>query len=204
MSVHPALTAAEAREIDADAIARFNVDRNPLHVLHTRTGAAVPTSNLATAPVVLLLANPAYSPDLTVCPDGCDEWGRDGWPLASLHPDAPAGGYHWTRQRLRLLVDKFGAQYVAQRVAMVQLDPWASVKFPRSAVTKLPSSNRILSEVSAAGRRGALLVVLRCKAWWEPALAGSEFIECASPLSGYVSPGNFKDGGFQRVVERLR
>lgn len=199
------LTAAEARAMDAEAIQRFNSQpsRQNVHRLHTRTGAAVPTSNITTASVVLLMANPGYTEDRTDTPDGCDEWEMEGWSLAYLHPEAPKGGRDWTHQRLRHLVERFGAQWVAQRVALVQLVPWASIKFHADAV--MPSRERILSDVYMAGRRGALLVVLRCQRHWAPAVDGADVVYGRSPRAVYVSPGNLADDrGFERVCERMR
>lgn len=204
MAASPSLTAKEAWELDADAIARFNAGpgRNETYRLRTRTGAAVPTSNITTASVVLLLANPGYSEDLSDTPDGCDEWHCVGWPLAYLHQDAPVGGRDWTRRRLRHLIERFGAQHVAQRVALVQLIPWASYKFHEGAM--LPSRARIIEDVRAAGRRGALLVVLRCRQHWAPALDGADVVYGRNPLAVFVSPANLADErGFERVCERL-
>lgn len=199
------LTAGEARVMDAEAIQRFNSrpGRREVHRLHVRTGAAVPTSNITTASVVLLMANPGYSDHLQDTPDGCDEWEKEGWPLAYLHPEAPKGGRDWTHRRLRHLVERFGAQHVARRVALVQLIPWASIKFHAGAV--MPSRERILSDVYSAGRRGALLVVLRCRRLWAPALNGTDVIYGRNPLAVYVSPMNLADDrGFERVCEHMR
>jgi hypothetical protein len=198
------LTASEAWQMDAEAIERFNAypRRKPVHRLQTRTGAAVPTSNITTASVVLLLANPGYTEDRDDTPDGCDEWEREGWPLAYLHDEAPRGGRDWTRRRVRQLTERgFTLQQIAQRVALVQLVPWASEKFHPGAM--LPSRARILDDVRDAGSRGALLVVLRCKQLWEPAIAGAEVVYGKNPLSVFVSPGNLSDDGFLRVCERL-
>lgn len=191
--------------MDAEAIERFNSQprRRSIHVLHTRTGAAVPTANITTAPVVLLLANPGYTEDREDTPDGCDGWEAEGWPLAYLNPKAPKGGRIWTYKRVRHLVEQFGAQHVAQRVALVQLVPWASYKFHAGAV--LPSRERILDDVRAAGRRGALLVVMRCRSHWAPVLGGAEVVFGRSARAVYVSPGNLADDDcFRRVCDRLK
>jgi hypothetical protein len=201
----PPLTAAEAWVLDAEGIRTFNArpGRDPKHHLHTRTGAAVPTPNITTAPVVLLLANPGYTHDNDDTPDRCDEWEIDGWPLAYLHPEAPKGGRIWTHQRLRPLVERFGAEQVAQKVALVQLIPWASFEFYGGAL--LPSRAHILSDVQTAGRRGALLVVLRCRSLWAPALNGADVVFGRNPRAVYVSPRNLAgDRGFERVCERLQ
>jgi hypothetical protein len=198
------LTAAEAWALDAKGIRDFNArqGRNPKYRLHTRTGAAVPKSNIATACVVLLLANPGYTDDLALAPDACDEWETDGWPLAYLHPQAPQGGRDWTHQRLRHLVERFGAERVAQHVALVQLIPWASFGFHAGAV--LPSRERILQDVQAAGRRGALLVAMRCRSLWAPVLDGADVVYGSNPRAVYVSPRNLsEERGFERVCERL-
>lgn len=196
------LTAAEAWQMDAEAIKRFNAHRKSIRRLQTRTGAAVPTSNVTKASVVLLLANPGYTEDRDDTPDGCEEWDRDGWPLAYLHDEAPRGGRNWTRRRVRQLTERgFTLQHIAQRVALVQLVPWASEKFYPGAM--LPSRARILDDVREAGSRGARLVVLRCKQLWESAIADAEVVYGKNPLAVFVSPGNLSENGFLRVCERL-
>jgi hypothetical protein len=195
------LTPAQVREIDSEAIRAFNSHprRKIEHVLHTRAGAFVPTQNITTAPVVLLLANPGYSPDLIETPDLCEEFTAEGWPFGHLHDAAPQGARKWTRQKLRWLIDRYGPKFIANALACAQLTPWASIRFHGGE--RLPSRALILEAVDAAARRGALLIVMRGRSLWAPVLAGARVITPRNPRCASVSPGNIDQ--FDEIVAVL-
>lgn len=184
------LTPAEAREIDAAAIEVYNAHprRRPEHLLHTRAGAFVPTSNILTAPVVLLYSNPGYSPDPVETPDLCEQFAIEGWPFGHLHDAAPQGARDWTRQNLKWLIESYDTHFIANAVACAQLTPWASVRFHDGL--RLPSRPRILDIVGEAARRGALMIVMRGRSYWEPVLAGARVVMARNPRCAAVSPGN--------------
>ncbi len=196
------LTIEYVSEIDKNAIAAFNnhPGRRPEHRLQTRVGPFLPTANIRTAPVVMLLANPGYSDDLAETPDGCEAFTAQGWPFGHIHPDAPQGAREWTRKRLRVLIEQFGDHFIANNLACVQLIPWASVQFHEGA--RLPSRDLILQEVKSAGERGALLVVMRIARLWKPEIQNAKVIQAKNPRSPYMSPGNLKD--FDLVVQTLQ
>lgn len=116
---------------------------------------------IMTAPVVLLLTHPAV--DAQIVP-GDYAFHRDGWPLAALHPEAPAGLAERWRCRLEALVDLFGAQHVANSVAAVFLSPWPGETF--DARLRLPSRSRLLDIGGSAAARDALLLILRGGESW--------------------------------------
>lgn len=192
----------EVLEMDLDAIKRFNSSprRHPDHVLQTRTGAFLPTINIFTAPVVLLLSNPGYSEDLNETPDLCEQFQKDDWPFGHLHEEAPHGARTWTHQRLRYLVKEFGAHYVSRHMACAQLTPWASKRF--HGHEGLPSRSYILDVVKKSAENGALLVVMRSKKLWSPALGSCQFILAKNPRCAYMSPGNIAD--YDKLLQALR
>lgn len=195
------LTPQEIFDLDRYAVEKFNSysKRNPDHVLHFRTGAFVPTRNILTAPVVLLLANPGYSDDPIESPDMCEQYEIEGWPFSHLHPDAPAGASSWTRKRLRLLIEKFGAHFVAQNVACAQLTPWASKRFHGNE--GLPSRAYILEVVKRASENGALVLVMRGRKLWSDALKSDKVMCSKNPRSAFVTPGNFEN--FEKIITSL-
>lgn len=84
---------------------------------------------------VLLLNNPTYTPD-SVPEDHKLKF--EDWPLAGLHPSVREGFRQWYSRPLGFLIRKFGAKSVSQRVAIVQIVPWASRSFDLACV--LPSA----------------------------------------------------------------
>jgi hypothetical protein len=116
---------------------------------------------IRTAPVVLLLTHPAL--DALATPADY-AFHRADWPLAALHPDAPPGLGGWWKNRLAALVELFGAQHVANSVAVTFLTPWCSEAF--EARLRLPSRPRMLALGASAAARDALVLILRGGDLW--------------------------------------
>ena len=196
------LSPEELYEMDRNAIEKFNANpkRHPDHLLHVRAGAFVPTSNIFTAPVVMLLSNPGYSDDKAETPDLCEQFVADGWPFGHLHEEAPAGAKQWTHQRLRCLIQEFSAHFISQQVACAQLTPWASKRF--HGREGLPSRSYVLEVVKKSAANGALLLVMRSQKLWAESLMNGSYLSSKNPRSAFVSPGNFQD--YARIVEVLK
>jgi hypothetical protein len=122
---------------------------------------------IMTAPVVMLLAHPSWGGMSAPA----SAFRRQGWPLAALHPDAPAPLLDWWRTRLAALIDRFGAQHVANAVAAIYLCPWHSERFDEKL--RLPSRRRMLELAASAAARDAMLVVTSAVELWteHPTLA---------------------------------
>ena len=154
----------------ADAIAledRADVDRHnagaaPHHRLHAAAGPIPCIGAITTAPVVMLLSHPALAGEWT--PDDY-RYSRAGWPLSTLHPDAPTGLRDAWRGRLGALIDLFGAHHVSNSVAAVFLTPWCSVAATAEHL-RLPSRQRMLDLAATAAARDAVLVMLRDEQLW--------------------------------------
>jgi hypothetical protein len=116
---------------------------------------------IAHAPLVLLIAHPAYN---GAAKPGDHAFHRSGWPLAALHPEAPPGMRAWWQMRLSQLIALFDPRSVATAVAAIPLTPWASRSFDREL--RLPSRRRMLAFAASAASRGALLVTMREPALW--------------------------------------
>jgi hypothetical protein len=151
--------------------------------------------------VLLLLANPGYDATSTWLDHA---YTVAGWPLAGLHADAPPRLHAWWTARLRVLVDAFGAQHVAQRVCALQAHPWASASYDAGLV--LPSGaeqDRIASEAAA---RGAVLLVARAARHWLaiPAVAAHPHTyRLRSTRAAYVTPGNIAPPAWTAVLRAM-
>ena len=153
---------------DLDYIEVYNARRRPASRtrLQVHMGEAAYDGDPYTARVMLLMNNPVYTPNVSTPTDHKLEY--DGWPLAGLHPDAPAAFRAWYRRPLGRLIDAYGAQNVSQRVCLLQLCPWASQSFDPALV--LPSRAYQIELARSAVQRGAVVIVGRSFDAWPAGL----------------------------------
>jgi len=155
--------------LDTGAIARYHA-RSGLKRdfrLQTQLGPQPYEGDIATARIVVLMNNPGFG-DTSTLDDHC--FHRDGWPYASLHPEAPSGMRAYSAPRFRDLIAEFGAQHVSQRLAMLQIHPWASTALDDPKRIALPSMALAVEQAKNAIARGALVLVGRGAWYWFPAL----------------------------------
>src|SRR5687768_4013446 len=195
------LAAAIGREDQMDAT-MHNVRASAEQRLRIPLGPLPCVGAITTAPVVLLLSHPAIDARSTV---GDCAFRRTGWPLAALHPDAPAGPAEEWRDRVAELTSLFGAQHVANSVAAVYLVPWYTGAFDPGL--RLPSRARMLAlAASAAARDAILMMVQNNEQWTEHAeLASLPTSRCIHPRSrrrAELSPRNLGEA-WTAVCQRI-
>jgi len=142
---------------------RSNTWRLQLHM-----GPAPYDGDPSSAAVVLLMNNPGYDAS-SVPQDHTLQF--DGWPLAGLHPSVREGFRSWYSRPLGELIRIYGAQCVAQRVAIVQVNPWASMRFDSGL--ELPSRQWQVEIARKAIGRGAVVVVGRSAPFWQSVLGSA-------------------------------
>lgn len=202
MTIRQFLDSSLLTEIDGAAIAKYNsraVNRD--YLLHSELGPSAFEGDIDNAPVVLLLANPGYDQNMAI-----DEhfFARHGWPLSGLHPEAPAGLRSWWTARLGSLINRSSAQLVSQRVACLQLTPWASGRFDSGL--RLPSRQRLLEAADRVAQRGALLLIMRGERLWFEAAGVSAHprrFRTNNPRCAYVSEGNLPPDAWRQVLGAL-
>ena len=195
------LSPSQIAAMDADAVSKYNVGASERFHLRAELAPSAYEGDIERAPIVLLLANPGFDETSTTS-DHC--FVREGWPLGGLHPEAPCGLRHWWEARLRLLIEAQGIQKVAQRVACLQITPWASTGFDASL--RLPSRAIILDAASRCAERGAVLIVMRAEKLWLEATALVEYasrFRVRSWRSSYLTPGNLDAAAWRKVLEAL-
>ena len=151
------------KESDCQAIELYNNRRkqdSPTR-LQVKMGAAPFDGDPFAAKVVLLLNNPTYTPD-SVPEDHKLKF--EDWPLDGLHPSVREGFRQWYSRPLGFLIRKFGAKSVSQRVAIVQIVPWASRSFDLACV--LPSRERQVKIAKEAVQRGSIVIIGRSIPFW--------------------------------------
>jgi hypothetical protein len=167
-----------------------------------------------TASVLLLALNPGWKPDTDALEHGIytEENRRcltfqSRVPLFSLDARlAGTPGHSWWSQRLRLLIERVGLERVQAGVACVEWFPYHSPAFRRLPLV-LPSQAYGFRLVGRAIERGAVIVLMRSRAYWfqsVPNHATAKFLELKVPRSPYMTPANLTPAGFERVCSALQ
>jgi hypothetical protein len=146
---------------DRAGVVDFSAKAPPEQRIHDWLGPVPCVGAIMTAPVVVLLSHPAL--DRYSTPRDYS-FSRAKWPLSALHPEAPRGIAKCWGKRVGALVDRFGAQHVANSVAGVFLTPWRSFAFPERL--RLPSRRRMLDLAASAAARDAVLLMSRHEELW--------------------------------------
>lgn len=188
--------------IDLPVIDSYNARRVPESKtrLQTHMNPAPFDGDPFKAAVVLLMNNPTYGPNSSPT-DHLLHF--DGWPLAGLHPDAPQWFRDWYKRPLGYLINEFGPQYVSQRVAIVQINPWASVSFDSGCI--LPSRQQQVACARQAVQRGAVVIIGRSIRFWREQLGGAANIYVTKGrLNPTLSVGGLSTDAFSAVMSGMR
>lgn len=172
--------------VDGDAIECYNKRRRPgsRTRLQVHMGPAPFDGDPHAAKIVLLLNNPMFAVDSNPSDHGLQ---FDGWPLAGLHPSVRQSFRQWYYRPLGHLIKTHGAQLISQRVAIVQIIPWASIEFDGNC--NLPSRDKQVSIARQAVERGALVIIGRSEKFWKSRLGSAPNIyTAASALNPTISP----------------
>jgi len=200
-TLHSLLAPENIARLDSSEIGRYNLHTADRYKLRTELGPCAFEGDIDVARVVLLLANPGF--DATSTQDD-HSFRRDGWPLAGLHSEAPAGLRDWWHKRLKGLIATVGAQAVSQRVAALQITPWASNQFDSGLC--LPSRQLILGAASHLAKRNVVLIIMRAERLWLASNAVDKFQNRFSVKSwrcSYVSKGNLEGEAWHQVVSAI-
>lgn len=191
--------------LDGEAVSRFNArHRGTNYELQVARGPSYGSGDLEAARVILLYANGGYDPKVDKLKPV--EFSVPGWPLTWLSPESATvhpGAHQWLSSRLRWLVELYGAQFIAQHVANLNIVPWSSTQYHAKCL--LPSREVQLRLARAAAARGAVLVAIRARKAWEPVLKDypDQVVFVRNPRSSHISPGNLGKEGWQRVLDAL-
>jgi len=131
---------------------------------------------------------------------------KSQFPLWCLDPDfAETAAHRYWYSRLRLLVERFGPEIVAQRLLVVEYFPYQSLTASLPPEL-LPSQRFGFSLVEKAIDEGKLIVLMRSRRYWldaVPRLATYQYIELRNPMSPYLTPNNMSQDGFDRLLAKL-
>ncbi len=163
----------EYREMDEGQVELYNSRRRTDSTrLKLHMGPAPYDGDPWQAKILLLLNNPTFTND-SVRQD--HQYSFDGWPLAGLHPEVRAGFRNWYNRPFGNLIEhaKGGNDHekrhtVSNRVAILQINPWASKSFDKTC--SLPSRELQFKIAKEAVFRGAVVIIGRSHLIWKAAL----------------------------------
>ena len=196
---------------DSKDLKNYNVKRHSKYYLHQSIGPCPYEGNFDEARVILLLANPSYSND-SLEEDHRRKPCQDGWGIFSLHDDANPAMRDWWITNLNKLRLDTGLTWktISNRVAALQINPWASVSFD-SECTKLPSINGTMKNIAKAfiQKKNVIFVICRRENQWKLTLADAgnrhDIIRLNSFRRAYITPGNLSrsNRGYEKIINLL-
>lgn len=115
------------------------------------------------------------------------------YPFYLLDPkNSNAPGYKWWTQKLKELINKFGAKTLANNIFCIEFFPYHSKKFKLNK-TILPSQKYNFYLLRKAIKRNALIVIMRSRKIWfnnVPELKDINYYELNSPQNPCLTPNN--------------
>jgi hypothetical protein len=209
---------------DKSIIDKANRTAEPEHHFHLEL-MPEPYCGNPDVPIILLNANPGYSPQ-----DEKDESqlafreakrfnllheNDKDYPLFFLNPafNSTSGGDYW-RRHLKELIQKFGDDTVAKKVFLIEYYPYHSRrtgKMPNSpsqqySIDLLRTAIDRWEKEKEEEAKGTVIILRKAKEWREavPELNEYKYVwEVKSPQSGCVSKGNLPDDAWQRIIRIL-
>jgi hypothetical protein len=200
---------------DQTAVGKFNAQAAPALKLRVNDLLPEPFLGDPRAPVILLSNNPGMgkfvhlrqtSSFMRRMRDGiCLKFSK--YPFIYLDPEFAQVGYWW-RQKLKSLLERFGAEVVARSICNIVYFPYPSDKFGHRRC-ELPSQQYSFDLVRSAVERGAVIVLMRKGQLrhWEakvPELKDyRNYVVLRNPQMPAVSRFNCDPGDYDKVVHAI-
>jgi len=199
---------------DREKVDIFNISAAPMERIQTELFPEPFVGNI-NAPVVLLALNPGFSDDdkayylksEAVCRANLRHELED-CPFYPLNKQFKKhSGPQWWRAKLRWFIDRAGEESVANNLYCVECFPYHSKRFGAEKLS-VPSQQYSFYLVNQAIERGDLVVIMRGANAWLNAVPALKAYENRCKLQNvqrsWLSPGNFADGWFDKIIERLK
>jgi hypothetical protein len=178
---------------DKVQVERFN-GLNPDDAYRLRTHLPpLPFMGRPNAPVVLLGLNPGYA-----------------FFFLDPHYNGDAGQQWWHKRLSHLRkaskhAGAFSDEHLAKELLCIQYFPYRSKSY--KSMQRLDSQQYGFDLVQAAMDRKALIILLRSRTLWIKAVPNLEnyehLIQLSNPLNPVLSPGQLKNGGWEKLVAAL-
>lgn len=203
----------EIRRLDELKIDAYNSKKKvgSKYILHKEIGPCPYEGDIEQARIVLLLANPSYSPNRN---DGesfsletdhkRNELQRD-WGIFSLQDNSNDAMRNWWRENLKQLKEESGLswQQVSNRIAALQINAWASEQFDESC--KLDSFEIMRSIAHEFAKRDVIFVVCRRFKQWTEILGKNDMYRLNSYRRAYITKKNLDKcpNAYEQILKKL-
>jgi hypothetical protein len=195
-------------QIDKEFLSKFN-PKNQIYKPQTHLEPCPFEGDLKRAKVILLLANPGFTPkgkrNASTSKDH-DRSGFNDWGLWGLSSKTSKSMHQWWRARLSAFVNDQESEdewrKLSLNIAAYQAVPWASESFHE--MNRLPSKQLSAATLKTLGD-GKIFVVMRQKKYWREILDGvnCKVIYTNNPLSSYLTAGNMDINDFELLKSTL-
>lgn len=196
---------------DKEAILNFNKSANENHFIHYEL-LPEPFIGDPNAPIILLNLNPGYSEKdikfhndpyyIQISRNRLEHKASD-YPFYALDPKiSESPMYDWWVKKLKPLIDKAGAETVANKICCIELFPYHSKKY-KQLKGNIRSQEYGFHLVRKAIERNALIVIMRAKKRWlkeVPEL--KDYCEVKNYLNPVLSRRNLGEE-FDKIIEKL-
>jgi len=197
----------EIELIDREFIDKFN-PKKIIYKPQSRLRPCPFEGDLKKAKVILLLANPGFTPSgkNKSSEKDHDRNGFDDWGLWGLSAGTYPSMHKWWRDRLKSFVKNIDSEdewrQLSWKIASVQAVPWATEKFHE--MNRLPSK-KLIAETVKAISKGKIFVIMRQRRYWEEVLKGQncKIIYTKSSISSYLTNANLDSVDFKKLKSLL-
>lgn len=212
-SLNYELLQEEIQSLDNQAIDTYNSKKkaDSKFLLRKEIKPCPFEGDIEQARVVMLLANPSFSPNrnngqpFSHENDHTRNSNQIGWGIFSLHEDSNPAMRNWWQGNLSQLQRDTGLswQVLSNRIAALQINAWASEQFDESC--KLESLEIMRSIALEFSKRDVIFVACRRYMQWTNILDGKQILKLNSYRRAYITRNNLSkcDGAYDKILQKL-
>jgi hypothetical protein len=131
----------------------------------------------------------------------------DDFPFLYFDPEIIPPDRKWWQNKMKDLIKAFGIKGMAKSILAVEFFPYASHRYGQGRLS-LPSQEYSFQLVRKAMKRNAVIVLTRGNKRWKKQIEGLEkydhLVRLKSPYKAPISPNNCRDGGYQKVFDKIK
>lgn len=203
----------EIYRLDSQKIDAYNAKKKvgSKYQLQKQIGPCPFEGDIEQARIVLLLANPSFTPnkfDGTSYSLESDHKRNDlqrGWGIFSLQDNSNEAMRNWWRENLKQLQQESGLSWhqMSNRIAALQINAWASEQFDESC--KLDSFSIMQSIALEFAKRDVIFVVCRRYKQWSEILGKNDMYRLNSYRRAYITRKNLDKcpNAFDSILNKL-
>ena len=203
----------EICRLDDHKIDAYNAKRKvgSKYLLQKEIGPCPYEGDVEQARIVLLLANPSFTPNkfdgtsFSLESDHKRNALQRDWGIFSLQDDSNEAMRNWWRENLKQLQQESGLswQQMSNRIAALQINAWASEQFDESC--KLDSFSIMQAIALEFAKRDVIFVVCRRYKQWSEILSRNDMYRLNSYRRAYITSKNLDKcpNAYDEILKKL-